>query len=60
LGTFILKYLEEQARQKKLSRIILDAREKAVPFYVKNGYSVDGSSYTLFNVIPHWRMSKNI
>ncbi len=60
LGTRILKFLEQKAKEKKFSKIVLDARDNAVKFYEKNGYVIDGSSYTLFGVIPHFRMFKNI
>lgn len=58
LGTKILLYLEDEARKKKFKHIILDAREGAVDFYLKNGYKPEGDSYTLFGVIPHVRMKK--
>lgn len=58
LGTKILLHLEDEARKKKFKRIILDAREGAVNFYKKNGYTVEGDSYILFGVIPHFRMTK--
>ncbi len=58
LGTIVLHFLEEQALKKKLNRIILDARDKAVHFYEKNGYVSEGPSYTLFEEIPHVKMSK--
>jgi predicted GNAT family N-acyltransferase len=58
LGTEILRFIEREAINKKYKRIILDARDIAVKFYLKNGYGVDGESYTLFGVIPHFRMSK--
>lgn len=60
LGTQILKFLEQKAKEKNFSKIVLDARDNAVKFYGKNGYVIDGSSYTLFGVIPHFRMVKNI
>ena len=60
LGTVMLKYLEEQAREKKLFEIILDARDHAADFYRKNGYEVIGDSYTLFGTIPHFRMRKKL
>ena len=60
LGTIVLRFLEEQALAKKLSKIILDAREKAVHFYEKNGYVSEGPSYTLFDEIPHIKMSKQL
>jgi predicted GNAT family N-acyltransferase len=60
LGSIILKYLEERAREKNFRKIILDARDNAVDFYKKNGYEVEGDSYKLFNIIPHFRMGKDI
>ena len=59
-GTMVLKLLEEKAKEKNFSKIVLDARDIAVNFYIKNGYSIDGPSYTLFDVIPHFHMIKNI
>jgi predicted GNAT family N-acyltransferase len=60
IGTAILHFLEEQAREKKLETIILDARDKAVHFYQKNGYVSAGPSYTLFGEIPHVKMFKQL
>jgi len=60
LGTQILKFLEENAREKKMRKLTLDARDNAVDFYKKNGYIVEGDSYTLFDIIPHFRMGKNL
>lgn len=60
LGTKVLKFIEEQAMEKKYQKIILDARDLAVEFYKKNGYKIEGDSYTLFDVIPHFRMSKSL
>lgn len=59
-GTMVLKLLEEKAKEKNFSKIVLDARDIAVDFYIKNGYVIDGPSYTLFDVIPHFHMIKNI
>ncbi len=59
-GTAVLKFLEEKALEKNFSKIVLDARDNAVEFYIKNGYAVEGTSYTLFGVIPHFHMFKNI
>jgi predicted GNAT family N-acyltransferase len=60
LGTKVLKFIEEKAIEKKISKIILDARDNAVNFYLKNGYDIEGDSYLLFDVIPHFRMMKII
>ena len=60
LGTQVLKYLEQKAKEKYFSKIVLDARDNAVTFYEKNGYVIEGDSYTLFDVIPHFRMVKSL
>jgi len=57
-GTKILGWLEEEAKRRKMKHIILDARDLAVDFYKKNGYKVEGDSYTLFETIVHFRMKK--
>jgi predicted GNAT family N-acyltransferase len=59
-GTQILKFLEEKAMERKIKKITLDARDNAVNFYRKNGYKVEGDSYKLFDIIPHFRMGKNL
>jgi predicted GNAT family N-acyltransferase len=60
LGTQVLRFLEVKALEKKLTRIILDARDKAVHFYERNGYEIEGPSYTLFDEIPHMKMTKQL
>jgi hypothetical protein len=37
-----------------------NAREPAVPFYEKCGYSIFDISYTLYGCIPHWKMFKEL
>ena len=58
IGTLILNFLEKNANEKNIAKIILDARDNAVNFYLKNGYTIEGDSYKLFDVIPHFRMMK--
>jgi ribosomal protein S18 acetylase RimI-like enzyme len=60
LGTEVLKFIEEEAKKRNIKTIVLDARDHAVDFYKKNGYVIEGDSYTLFEVIPHFRMIKKI
>ncbi len=60
LGSKVLRYIENKAKEKNLSKIILDAREPAVHFYEKHGYKVIAESYMLFGVIPHLKMTKNL
>lgn len=58
LGKTILIYLETAARQRGLKKIFLHARENAVAFYLKNGYTLIAASYLLFDTIQHYRMEK--
>ena len=60
VGQSILLQLEKKAREQGIKAIVLDAREHAVGFYIKNGYKVTGSSYLLFGEIPHSKMEKQI
>jgi predicted GNAT family N-acyltransferase len=58
-GSALLAWVESKARQQGAERIVLNARESAVPFYLKRGYAVAGEGETLFGVIRHFRMGKN-
>lgn len=60
VGTMILKELEKSAANKGASHITLNARESALGFYKKHGYRVVGKAHTLFGVIPHHKMRKNL
>ena len=48
------------ANRQGMTAIVLDAREHAVRFYLKNGYVVTGDSYLLFGQIPHSKMEKQL
>ena len=58
LGKKMLQHIEHIAAERKLQRIVLDARQEAVGFYEKAGYAVIADSYFLFNTIKHYRMEK--
>ncbi len=60
IGSMMLRRLEEIAKKKGAKYIILNARENAVNFYKKNGYSTVEKSYVLFNTIQHYKMMKNL
>lgn len=60
IGSLILKGLETRARQRGVKRIVLNAREAAIPFYRTNQYQLGSQSFTLFNVIDHWQMHKDL
>ena len=58
IGKAIMAYLEEQAKAKGWTEIVLEARENAVPFYQRIGYTIIAESYLLFGEIQHYRMKK--
>jgi N-acetylglutamate synthase-like GNAT family acetyltransferase len=58
IGKAIMAYLEEQAKAKGWTEIVLEARENAVPFYQRMGYTIIAESYLLFGEIQHYRMKK--
>ncbi|HLL60416.1 MAG TPA: GNAT family N-acetyltransferase [Candidatus Nitrosocosmicus sp.] len=60
IGSHILQKLERRAKKNKASYIVLHARETAIPFYEKNGYSILEKSHIFFGNIHHFKMIKNI
>lgn len=60
LGAKVLKFLEKFAMKKKIKKIILQARENAIPFYERNGFSVVKKTDLLFGSIQHYLMEKNL
>ena len=60
IGRSILEGLEEKARLKKCKTITLEARESALEFYKKQGYSTVKKSHLLFGSIQHYEMNKTI
>lgn len=59
-GRRIMEYLEEIARRRGASTVVLNAREEVVPFYLKLGYEVAGPGPTMFGVVKHSRMRKRL
>lgn len=60
IGKAMMAYLEEKAKQKGWTEIVLEARENAVPFYEAIGYTIVAESYLLFGEIQHYRMQKSL
>lgn len=60
LGQQIIEALEHQAQKLGITDITLNAREDAVGFYQKLGYSLQGFSHLLFDEIKHFVMSKDL
>ncbi|MNK18561.1 putative N-acetyltransferase YjcF [compost metagenome] len=57
-GKKIMHALENEAIKLNYSKLILHARDYALPFYEKLGYSLIGPSYKLFDVLQHFEMFK--
>jgi N-acetylglutamate synthase-like GNAT family acetyltransferase len=60
IGSIVLIELEKIALAKGAKKIFLHARDNVVNFYKKNGYKIVKPSHTLFGVIPHFLMEKEI
>lgn len=57
VGTQLVNAADLYAVQEGKEKIVLHARETAVPFYTKLGYEVTGLPFTEVG-IPHLRMEK--
>jgi len=60
VGKKIVGALEGYVRENKRTMITLDAREPAVGFYEKLGYTKKEKTYLLFNKIQHYKMRKTV
>lgn len=60
LGKQVLRYLEQKAREQGAIRIVLQARENALNFYLSEGYTNTGPSFKLWDVIQHYKMEKQL
>ncbi|MCC6385010.1 MAG: GNAT family N-acetyltransferase [Bacteroidia bacterium] len=60
LGSMILQSLEQKAIALKVKRIILNARESALPFYEKNKFVRLKKTHQLFGCIQHYLMEKKL
>lgn len=59
-GSLLLKHAEERARNDLRKIMILQARDYAVPFYEKNGYTITEKTFLLWDTIQHYLMTKNL
>ena len=57
-GALLIERVEKYCFEKKASVIWFNAREKAVPFYKKNGYTIIGDSFEIPEVGTHFVMFK--
>ena len=60
IGTMLLRELERRAKNRRFQIYFLNAKENTVGFYKKNGYTIIGESYILFDTIQHFKMKKNL
>jgi predicted GNAT family N-acyltransferase len=59
-GSRLLEALAHRAQVLGAASIVLDARESALGFYRKRGYTAQGDGHVLFDRIAHVRMVKQI
>ena len=61
-GKKLVHWMEDASKNEysSINKIILHAREPAVPFYQSLHYNVVEPSYLLFGSIPHFLMEKNL
>ncbi len=59
-GRMIMQATEEAAKQRGDTEMILQARDYAVDFYLKLGYTLIEKSHLLFGVLQHFKMSKRL
>lgn len=60
IGKMLINAAEKQAKDLGLKRIILQARENAVPFYKACKYEIEEKTFLLFDTIQHYLMTKNL
>ena len=60
LGSRLLEALESRARTLGAARMVLDARETALRFYLKHGYKTVGPGHMLYHSIAHVKMKKEL
>jgi predicted GNAT family N-acyltransferase len=60
IGRQLIEYAELKAREKGANKMILHARESALDFYKKCGYSILEKSYLMWNEIQHYLMQKKL
>jgi ribosomal protein S18 acetylase RimI-like enzyme len=59
-GSRILFELESRGLAGGATRVVLNARKEAVPFYLKHGYAIVGQADTLFGAVEHVKMVKKL
>ena len=60
IGSATLQFAEEEAARRDANVIWCNAREEAVPFYLRHGYETVGDIFTLPNIGPHFFCRKQL
>jgi len=60
VGIKLIISAETIAQENNAKKIILQAREIALPFYIKCGYKIVEKSYLMWNEIQHYLMEKKL
>jgi len=60
IGRELVESLEQYAKEKECKTVILNARENAILFYKKLGYSYLADAHTIFGLIKHEKMIKTL
>lgn len=59
-GRMIMEATEKEAKKRGDTRMILHARDYAVDFYLKLGYTLIEPSHKLFGILQHYLMERNL
>ncbi|HXB41563.1 MAG TPA: GNAT family N-acetyltransferase [Bacteroidia bacterium] len=60
LGKMVLEYLEKKSAEAGRKKVVLHARENALKFYERCGYTIVEKSHLLWGKIQHWLMEKEL
>lgn len=60
IGKCLMLHMEREAKKNDVQKIILHAREIALPFYEKLGYQMIEKSHLLFGEVQHYLMHKKL
>ena len=60
IGKKLIAYAEEKAKKEGATKIILQAREIALDFYKKCGYTIVEKSFLMWDEIQHYLMEKKL
>lgn len=58
IGKKLIVFAEDILKTEKITKIWLNAREKAVPFYEKCGYKIEGEIFIIKPIGFHYLMTK--